>query len=575
MLFCFQTMAAETADLPLDLLETQLDKSKPSQEAVLLQKAFDAWKKDRCFVSFKHLSKISQNSSFVDFKHFLNAACHYQEAKKKWNLKKYAEVISHTQKAIQLGHQAQRFAYTSLSKKSQQLIGENELLLGKSLTALKRASQAMPHLASGFNRLQDTSVDFESAETYAKICKKNPSSFCTSWIKKLAPSYSDPLSKQLQAFFPEIFKKTTSISKKSPLSYKNPDSDTVLFEESIHAYSDKQLTQAQKGFRKLLQQYPRSSHRTRTQYWLAQTVESSEAQSILSEIQAQAPLTYYALLASKITQQSPDHALSAELPLANTEDPRLNPSSNYHLHRAEVFLKAKAMDLAIYELENIVGIESFSSPFLTYLTILNYRAKNHKKSFQILNELFQRNDHVFSSYHLRLVFPIEFFKTIEEHSKQNALDPILVLSLIKQESAFAPEAYSRAKAIGAMQILLSTARNVDATITLENLLELPHNIRIGTKYLSQLLERYHGNTVMALAAYNAGPGAVDRWIKNNSPKLSSLLWIESIPYKETRNYVTSIMRNYYWYTRKLQDPNVSFEKILNLFWKDSMTAQGT
>jgi soluble lytic murein transglycosylase len=246
----------------------------------------------------------------------------------------------------------------------------------------------------------------------------------------------------------------------------------------------------------------------------------------------------------------------------------LNPSSSYHLNRAEALLKAKALDLAVYELESISGIESFSAPFLTYLAMLNHRAKNYKNSFRILNELFQRNDHIFSSYHLRLVFPVEFFKIIEENSEKNGLDPILVLSLMKQESAFSSDAYSRAKAMGVMQILLSTARGVDATITAESLLELDSNVRIGTKYLAGLVERYQGNLAMALSAYNAGPSAVDRWIKNNRSHLSLPIWIESIPYKETRNYVSSIIRNYYWYSRPLKDSKITFEKVGNTFWKN-------
>ena len=88
------------------------------------------------------------------------------------------------------------------------------------------------------------------------------------------------------------------------------------------------------------------------------------------------------------------------------------------------------------------------------------------------------------------------------------------------------------------------------------------NIEAGTKYLAKLLVRFNGNISLALAGYNAGPNAADRWYRESNYKKDGMQFIETIPYKETREYVQSIIRNYYWYAKKLKDA----EKPFTYFW---------
>ena len=129
----------------------------------------------------------------------------------------------------------------------------------------------------------------------------------------------------------------------------------------------------------------------------------------------------------------------------------------------------------------------------------------------------------------------------------------LVFALIKAESNFNSEAVSHRDAIGVMQIMEETAKDVanKNSIKIENenikqeLLKIDNNINIGTKYLSTLLEKYK-NKEIAVAAYNAGIGTVDGWIQKGIIK-SDGSDIENIPYKETNNYVRKILRNYKLY----------------------------
>ena len=143
---------------------------------------------------------------------------------------------------------------------------------------------------------------------------------------------------------------------------------------------------------------------------------------------------------------------------------------------------------------------------------------------------------------LNVVPPAEFKYKVQEPAKSSKvqiqnmvtnacakynIDPKLVMALIQQESGFNQNAISKAGAQGLMQLMPATAKSLGVT----NAFNPQENIEGGVKYLKGLLDRFHGNKILALAAYNAGPNAVTK--HNGIP-----------PYKETQNYVRNILKNY-------------------------------
>lgn len=142
---------------------------------------------------------------------------------------------------------------------------------------------------------------------------------------------------------------------------------------------------------------------------------------------------------------------------------------------------------------------------------------------------------------------------MEKYSEENGLDRYLVYAVIKAESNFNPNVKSNADARGLMQLMEETAVERSNVIDNEDveaydLYDPETNIKLGTSYLSYLLNLYDGNTVLAIIAYNAGMGNVQQWIKDGVIK-SDGSDIENIPFKETENYVRKILRDYQMYLK--------------------------
>jgi soluble lytic murein transglycosylase len=102
--------------------------------------------------------------------------------------------------------------------------------------------------------------------------------------------------------------------------------------------------------------------------------------------------------------------------------------------------------------------------------------------------------------------------------------------------------------MGLMQLMPGTARLMDRRVRKKDLIKPEVNIRLGVRYFQMLVDRFNGDVELALASYNAGSEVVDRW-QRRYPTQNRLLFLDLMPYAETRNYVTLIGRNYYWYSK--------------------------
>ena len=163
---------------------------------------------------------------------------------------------------------------------------------------------------------------------------------------------------------------------------------------------------------------------------------------------------------------------------------------------------------------------------------------------------------------VNLRFPLAYQETITEQAQKNNISPPWAFAIARRESSFMPDAHSGAGARGVMQIMPATARHVaKRPVSIRKLNDPEQNIALGTKYLSQLLTKHDNNQILATAAYNAGSSRIRQWLKT-TPKLSADIWIETIPFKETREYVKSVMAYQQIYRVKTNEESSLFAMLI-------------
>ena len=168
------------------------------------------------------------------------------------------------------------------------------------------------------------------------------------------------------------------------------------------------------------------------------------------------------------------------------------------------------------------------------------------------------------NYTLR--YPMPYENVLRTYAATHGVDEAWVLGLVRQESRFNTDARSSAGAAGLMQVMPGTARYVAAKMGLRNYRqkvgEVETNVTLGTKYLQLVIEQL-GHPVLASAAYNAGPSRARRW-RDDKP-LEGAVYVESIPFPETRDYVKKVMANAVYYSAVLEkNPAVPLKKRLGV-----------
>jgi soluble lytic murein transglycosylase len=283
-------------------------------------------------------------------------------------------------------------------------------------------------------------------------------------------------------------------------------------------------------------------------YWQARALERhgepARAEVLYRQLAADASAGYYAraaeerlgtgLLATGAVRLPP---LAAFPPLPSDVDP-------YHLARARELHAVGLRTLARRELRAFERAHppATQRPFL----VAAYQATDaYHEALRL------------APHDPALRYPLAFWSLVTAHTNRNGVDPLLVVALMRQESMFDPEARSSADARGLMQLLPTTAARVAAArgqpVRDEDLAEPETNIALGVAYFDSLLQRYAGDPIKALAAYNAGEDAVARWDARFGTRAPDE-FVESITYRETRDYVKRVLANYRAYQQLYAPP---------------------
>jgi len=153
----------------------------------------------------------------------------------------------------------------------------------------------------------------------------------------------------------------------------------------------------------------------------------------------------------------------------------------------------------------------------------------------------------------KVIYPYPNQAIIEKYATQYGVDPLFVVSIIREESKFLSKSESHKGAKGLMQLMPSTAQSIaeslgDKTYSEKDLLNPEKNIQYGTWYLASLQKVFANNTTLVTAAYNGGRGHVQEWIKNGQIDPNNIR-LQDIPFKETRDYVGRVLKSYEKYNK--------------------------
>lgn len=302
--------------------------------------------------------------------------------------------------------------------------------------------------------------------------------------------------------------------------------------------------------------------RSRYSFWLAMTHKNlgleDAARMELEWLTKEDPIGYYGLLAHRELNRPVTVEGMSQKAGSAPKEPTIAPNyhglvdrpyiewliavgensiaNNYLDQISEAYRKREGQDEATW-----VGLFRYYAQSGTYLSLYNQLGKL---------EPIQRNS-ILNRYP-DLVFPTPYQDAVDSASNRYGVSSELIYSIMRQESAFNPEARSPADAFGLMQLLPEVARRTASENNVEmkkdkDLYEPHINIPIGSAYLRELWDKFNGQFILTVASYNASEEAIYGWLRTRF-RGDTLEFIEDIPYEETRGYVRLVMRNLVFYS---------------------------
>lgn len=332
--------------------------------------------------------------------------------------------------------------------------------------------------------------------------------------------------------------------------------------------------EARRGCEKLVELYPGSSEIPAALYWRGRIAEDegerATAAAWYQKLSTRFRNYYYADRARErlghmggavkprsvaLLERIPPAPVPAAIP------PLPAPADDLHLERSRLLRRAGLTDLAAKELSPL-STENPPAWVVEELASLYQEAGQPHRALQLMKRSvlspFVLDPDDLPAAYWQALFPRPFWRSLEKEAESNRLDPFLVAALVRQESEFNPGAVSPADAMGLMQVRPATGRALAHQVKMPGfssnaLLQPNTNLRLGTRYLRNLLERFEGHLEYALAAYNAGPDRVTEWLARG-PYRDRHEFVEAIPFTETREYVQAVLRNAEMYRRLYGQP---------------------
>ncbi len=345
--------------------------------------------------------------------------------------------------------------------------------------------------------------------------------------------------------------------------------DVALWLQGWLAYKRKEFSAAAASWEHLVSEETGSRWRVPALYWRGRALEAlkrvSEAAKVYrTVVDASANQNYYRLRAAERLMSLTKKALPQPAPAAAQPLPA-GGATGLHAEKARALRSLGLIDDAVEEWSEEVRSRPEERAGLAEACRMFLDLGRYDKAVWVGNRvlrplLVQEGGQAPIPGFWQCTFPLAHIDLVRQNAAERTLDPYLVLALMREESAFAPQAVSRTGARGLMQLMQQTA---DLTARDHKLppvttagLETPErNIQLGVYHLADLVRDFGGNLSLTLAAYNAGKQAVQRWVQRFG-FADEVEFVEDIPYPETRNYVKRVLGNYDRYQTLYGAPRV-------------------
>ncbi|MBS1959442.1 MAG: transglycosylase SLT domain-containing protein [Bdellovibrionales bacterium] len=450
-----------------------------------------------------------------------------------------------------------------LDKEFDEMFAVLEIRRAEKFSQLRKWNKAMESFQRGYANLANFKFPYywleSSSRALSDLCKRN---------KKKKDESCLTIARKVVDMFPRNAKETKVLrelpsidtlpssemgtERLSQTYTEKIEKDEESFQLVLQAFLKPQDADLLKLGKEFIELYPKSILRYRTQFLMAEYLfkknNKDDAKRFYESIINDTPLGFYAVIAAERLGVNLRDRVKKDPIKIDRDGFGLSLGEKRSLERLQQLYDTKHFEETQFEFEAFARTRSYSTDLLIYLMSLATRADQNLNAFRIANELIQRRyDGLLNQEIIEIIFPERYMKEIETSAIQSRIDPLLVASLTKQESGFRANILSSSGALGLMQLMPFTALDVDDEVPLHNLKDPKTNIRLGTQYLASLMDKYNNNVIFSLAAYNAGPNRVSKWRKDSKVDADMIEFIESIPFRETRDYVMSILRNRYWY----------------------------
>jgi soluble lytic murein transglycosylase-like protein len=326
---------------------------------------------------------------------------------------------------------------------------------------------------------------------------------------------------------------------------------------------------ALKTFDRYIRSYPDGDWKTNSLFWTAKIhdkhARAAQRDAAAKQIVAEYPFSWYAYRARELWNATAPMNASQTFPdidaeLASVTDPRFTTV----LELQEIGLnRAAAREM------KVVAAKYATNPGVQFMLADVYvRGGEPFKANGVLQRQFRpfirHGGANVPQRFWQILYPLAYWETLQSEAQRRGLDPYLLASITRQESGFEPTTVSNAGAVGLMQIMPEEVERIAADaglgLMMRNDLFDPHkNIAVGAAEYSQKLKTWNGNHVLAIASYNAGEKPVGTWLEK-TPVDDMDLFVESIPYAETRLYVKTVSRNRFEYRRIYESSSAASER---------------